>query len=52
MSSGRVVESGPETKKETTKSSSEMVNASSAPAMMPGINWGSSTRVHTCTVLA
>ena len=40
---GSVEEPGPAVKKLTTKSSMLMVNASAAPARMPGIIWGSVT---------
>ena len=44
MNSGRVTESGPAVKKLITKSSRERVNASMAPATIPGSNSGNVTR--------
>ena len=45
---GNVVEPGPEVKKVMTKSSSDKVNASSAPAIMPGFKYGNVTFQKVC----
>src|SRR6218665_41249 len=45
---GKVVAPGPATKKVMTKSSSDTMNASIAPLMMPGINKGRVIRRNAC----
>ena len=49
---GKVTVSGPEVKKVITKSSSDRVKASSAPAIRPGFMKGTSTFVKVCHSIA